>query len=388
MAGSRRARLRERAAPTMRVAGAILLAAGMIHLYADLVVFDARAFGARAALSLGDPRVAGFVAERITDEVVAQKRDLMAYRPLLVGTTRAIVGSEPFRAGFRRAAQSAHATLFSESAERLALSVPDLGVLVRSASPTTPRSPAASPPACAAASWSSRRDTWRARSWASPSSATGSAATRSWRSARASCSSSWASPCPPTGGRRSSRRGGPRLRRPRPLLPAPARPHRPHRLDAERGAAAGGGGSVGRIRGWPPAVGARSRRHRYRPRVRGVVVREPRRDRGDRTACLEPAAGAGADVAGRDPPGRSPHRARAPGRVPPDRDPPGPDGDRRRPPRLRGPAGAVHARAPAPPGGSESRGGGPRRGAREGGARGGRADARALRRRRPAGGGA
>jgi hypothetical protein len=133
MAGSRRARLRERAAPTMRVAGAILLAVGMIHLYADIVAFDARAFGARAALSLGDPRVAGFVAERITNEVVAQKRDLMAYRPLLVGTTRAIVGSEPFRAGFRRAAQSAHATLFSESASRLALSIPDLGVLVRSA---------------------------------------------------------------------------------------------------------------------------------------------------------------------------------------------------------------------------------------------------------------
>jgi len=105
----------------------------MIHLYADVVIFDARAFGARAALSLGDPRVAGFVAERITDEAIAQRRDLMAYRPLLVGTARTIVGSEPFRAGFRRAAHSAHSALFSQSAERLALSVPDLGVLVRSA---------------------------------------------------------------------------------------------------------------------------------------------------------------------------------------------------------------------------------------------------------------
>ena len=133
MTQAHRARRWERAAPTMRIAGAILLAAGMVHLYAELVVFDARAFAARAALSLGDPRVAGFVAERITDEVVAQRRDLMAYRPLLVGTTRTIIGSEPFRAGFRHAAQRAHATLFSESAERLALSVPDLGVLVRSA---------------------------------------------------------------------------------------------------------------------------------------------------------------------------------------------------------------------------------------------------------------
>ena len=133
MTQARRGRFWERAAPALRVAGAILLAAGTIHLYGELVIFDARTFSARAALSLGDPRVAGYVAERIADEAIAQRRDLMAYRPLLVGTARAVVSSEPFRAGFRRAAQSAHAALFSQSAERLALSVPDLGVLVRSA---------------------------------------------------------------------------------------------------------------------------------------------------------------------------------------------------------------------------------------------------------------
>ena len=133
MTQARRLRFWEKAAPTLRVAGAILLAAGMIHLYAEVVIFDARTFGGRAAQSLGDPRVAGFVAERIADEAIAQRRDLMAFRPVLVGTARTIVSSEPFRAGFRRAAQGAHAALFSQSAERLALSVPDLGVLVRSA---------------------------------------------------------------------------------------------------------------------------------------------------------------------------------------------------------------------------------------------------------------
>jgi hypothetical protein len=123
----------EKAAGPLRIIGAILLAAGLTHLYADRVVFDAPTFAARAALSLGDPRVASYVAERITDEVIAQKRDLTAYRPLLVGTARAVVSSEPFRAGFRRAAQSAHAALFSQGAERVALAVPDIGVLVRSA---------------------------------------------------------------------------------------------------------------------------------------------------------------------------------------------------------------------------------------------------------------
>src|SRR5512139_3781647 len=133
MADTSWTRARERAAPALRLVGALLLAAGMTLLYAELVIFDAGSFGARAALSLADPRLAGFAAERIADELVAQKRDLMPYRPLLVGATRAIVGSDAFRAGFRRAAQRAHATLFSEGAQRLALSIPDLGVLVRSA---------------------------------------------------------------------------------------------------------------------------------------------------------------------------------------------------------------------------------------------------------------
>jgi hypothetical protein len=128
-----RERLWERIAPAFRVIGAILLTAGTVHLYADRVLFDPQVFAARAALSLGDPRVASFAAERIADEAIARKRDLVAYRPLLVGTARAIVSSEPFRASFRRAAQGAHVALFSESAERVALSVPDLGVLVRSA---------------------------------------------------------------------------------------------------------------------------------------------------------------------------------------------------------------------------------------------------------------
>ena len=77
--------------------------------------------------------MSGFVAEQIADQVIARDRDLMAFRPMLVSTADAIVGSDAFRAGFRRAAQGAHAAVFSESAERVALSVPDLGVLVRSA---------------------------------------------------------------------------------------------------------------------------------------------------------------------------------------------------------------------------------------------------------------
>lgn len=133
MSETRRKTHIEKAAPALRIVGAIVLAAGLVHLYGDRVVFQARPFAARAALSLGDPRVAGYLAERIADEAIAQRRDLMAYRPLLVGTARAVVSSEAFRAGFQRTAEGAHALLFSSGAERVALSVPDIGVLVRSA---------------------------------------------------------------------------------------------------------------------------------------------------------------------------------------------------------------------------------------------------------------
>jgi hypothetical protein len=122
-----------RLAPWLRIGGVVLLAVGLVHLYADRVIFAARPFAARAALSLVDPRVATYVAERVADEAIAQQRDLVAYRPLLVGTARTVISSEAFRAGFQRAAEGAHALLFSTGAERVVLSVPDIGVLVRSA---------------------------------------------------------------------------------------------------------------------------------------------------------------------------------------------------------------------------------------------------------------
>jgi hypothetical protein len=136
----------EKTAPVLRVTGAILLAVGVIHLYAEPVVYDPTTFGDRAALSLGDPRVAAFVAERVADQAIAQRRDLVAYRPLIVASARAIVSSVPFRAGFARAAQSAHAALFSQAAERLARSVPDFGVLDRSTLAHDPAIAAKIPP--------------------------------------------------------------------------------------------------------------------------------------------------------------------------------------------------------------------------------------------------
>ncbi len=125
-------RLREVGARAFRLAGIVLLALGLTLAYSNRVVFDADAFADRAALSLGDPRVAGFVGERLADELIAQNPDLVAVRPVLATVARAVVASEPFRVVFRQASRSAHSLAFSEGAEKVALSLPDFGVLMKS----------------------------------------------------------------------------------------------------------------------------------------------------------------------------------------------------------------------------------------------------------------
>jgi hypothetical protein len=121
-----------------RTLGILVLATGVLLSYATRVVFDADTFAFRASRSLQEPRVAEYLAGQLSDAVIAQNRDLMAYRPILVTTARAVVASESFAAVFRRAARTAHAVLFSESAEKVFLSLPDVSVLLRAAARSEP----------------------------------------------------------------------------------------------------------------------------------------------------------------------------------------------------------------------------------------------------------
>ncbi len=124
-------RLREVTARACRLVGIALVTVGLTMAYANRVVFDADAFAARAAASLGDTRVSGFVGDRLADEVISQSPDLVAVRPVLSTVAHTVVGSEAFRVVFRQASRSAHSLAFSEGAERVALSLPDFGVLMR-----------------------------------------------------------------------------------------------------------------------------------------------------------------------------------------------------------------------------------------------------------------
>ena len=103
-----RTRLRRIFALLVVLAGAVSVALGAIGSTVSRAAFESRVFGARAAASLEDPRVAALVADRITSAILAESPDLTAVRPLILVTARGLVALEPMRALVETAARSAH----------------------------------------------------------------------------------------------------------------------------------------------------------------------------------------------------------------------------------------------------------------------------------------
>jgi hypothetical protein len=121
------------AADLLITLGVLALALGAILSVARRALFYPDAFSERLAASLADPRVAAFVADRVTGAIVKQEPDLTAFRPLIAATARGAVASAGFRALVRTAARTAHAGLFSTGGRTVIVSVPDVGVLLKSA---------------------------------------------------------------------------------------------------------------------------------------------------------------------------------------------------------------------------------------------------------------
>ena len=126
-------RVRPLASVSCTVAGVILILVGGLLSYGTRAAFDSNAFADRAALSLADPRVASFVAGRVTDAVIQQRRDLTPFRPIILATTQTIVSSTPFRAVVRRSVRESHELILTESGQDILFTVSDVGVILRSA---------------------------------------------------------------------------------------------------------------------------------------------------------------------------------------------------------------------------------------------------------------
>jgi hypothetical protein len=113
--------------------GVVALGLAAVLSVARRALFYPDAFAEHLAASLADPRVAAFVADRVAGAVIEQNPDLTAFRPLIVATARGAVSTASFQALVRAAARTAHAGLFSEGGRTVIVSVPDVGVLMRSA---------------------------------------------------------------------------------------------------------------------------------------------------------------------------------------------------------------------------------------------------------------
>ncbi|MGZ8457965.1 MAG: hypothetical protein ACXWZ4_15285 [Gemmatirosa sp.] len=117
--------------------GVACIVLGALELLVGALLSDAArllrpdAFADRVAASLADERVAAVAAEQLTDAVIAQRRDLTAVRPLILAASRDVVGSSVFRGVARTAARRAHSALFSPVGQSVALSIPDLEVVLR-----------------------------------------------------------------------------------------------------------------------------------------------------------------------------------------------------------------------------------------------------------------
>ena len=120
------------------VIGILALTLGILLGYASRVLFNSEAFADRVAASLGDPRVASLIADRLTTALITQERDLTAFAPLLSGSIRTLVASEPFRGVVRRAARVSHQTTMSGRSRRLLLNLADAGVILQSALSANP----------------------------------------------------------------------------------------------------------------------------------------------------------------------------------------------------------------------------------------------------------
>jgi hypothetical protein len=125
--------LRHATSSILLALGVMLAALGVVLLEARQSLLTPDGLARRAGVALTDPRVSAFLADRATNVVLAAQPDLTAFRPVIAAVASATVSSNAFRRGMQISIRSAAATLESEGTRKIALSIPDLGVLLRSA---------------------------------------------------------------------------------------------------------------------------------------------------------------------------------------------------------------------------------------------------------------
>ncbi len=121
---------RPRLAKSLVALGAVMLLLGGIGLYLERAVFDSDSFADRAATTLQDESVRSVISEKVSDEVVKSRPDLIGVRPLIGAVADGVVRSPAFGSLFRAGVFDLHRSVFDSSQDSVSLAVSDIGVLV------------------------------------------------------------------------------------------------------------------------------------------------------------------------------------------------------------------------------------------------------------------
>ncbi len=125
---------RDRLATLLAVLSALVLALALAVGYAERAGGNADQFANRSVTALRDPSVRDLLAQRITDEIILQRRsDLLAARPLIQSTVSSVIGGRAFSGLFAAGVRDVHRAVLQGSQNTLTLTLADLGTVVRAA---------------------------------------------------------------------------------------------------------------------------------------------------------------------------------------------------------------------------------------------------------------
>ncbi|MEK6272477.1 MAG: hypothetical protein AABM42_07495 [Actinomycetota bacterium] len=115
------------------VLAAVVLLLSLLTLYANRVLFNSDQFANHVGAAVDQPAVKDEIGRRITAGIVGAQPDLVAVRPIIQSVAAGVVGSGAFNDLLRAAVRDVHRAIFKHDENTVALTVPDVGVVVSSA---------------------------------------------------------------------------------------------------------------------------------------------------------------------------------------------------------------------------------------------------------------
>ena len=109
----------------MLVIGALLFMAGVVAGSVYDTVYSSNRFAGTATKAIQHPAVKAEIENELVDQLIAQRQDLIAARPLIQGVVDGVIGSKPFQKILTAALLQVHHTFFSTDKPSLVLDVSD-----------------------------------------------------------------------------------------------------------------------------------------------------------------------------------------------------------------------------------------------------------------------